>query len=62
MSGVHTGPLMGMPRTNKPFSVQHIHIFRVSDDGKLIEHWANRDDVGAMAQLGLLPSPPANPS
>jgi steroid delta-isomerase-like uncharacterized protein len=62
MRGVHTGPLMGMPPTNKPFSVQHIHIFRVADDGKLIEHWANRDDLGAMAQLGLLPPPPANPS
>lgn len=62
MSGVHTGPLMGMPPTNKPFSVQHMHIFRVTDDGKLIEHWANRDDLGAMAQLGLLPAPPANAS
>ena len=26
-------------------------------DGKIIEHWANRDDVGMMQQLGLLPVP-----
>ena len=57
MSGVHTGPLMGMPPTNKPFSVQHIHIFRVADS-KIVEHWANRDDLGGMTQLGLLPASP----
>jgi predicted ester cyclase len=60
MSGVHTGPLMGMPPTNKPFSVQHIHIFCVAD-GKIVEHWANRDDLGGMSQLGLLPRSPPTP-
>jgi hypothetical protein len=51
-----------MPQTDKPFSVQHIPIFRVAADGKVIEHWANRDDLGAMAQFGLLSPPPASPS
>jgi len=27
-------------------------------DGKIAEHFANRDDVGMMRQLGLLPPPP----
>jgi hypothetical protein len=34
--------------------VQHIHWY-VLENGLLVEHWANRDDVGMMQQLGLLP-------
>jgi predicted ester cyclase len=60
MSGVHTGRFMTFAPTNRRFSVQHTHIVRVAD-GKIIEHWANRDDLGQMAQLGLLPPPPVNP-
>jgi len=36
----------------RPFSFQHIHMFRIVD-GKIKEHWANRDDLGAARQLGL---------
>jgi predicted ester cyclase len=36
----------------RPFSFQHMHMFRVVD-GKIREHWANRDDLGAAKQLGL---------
>jgi predicted ester cyclase len=36
----------------RPFSFQHMHMFRVVD-GKIREHWANRDDLGAARQLGL---------
>jgi len=36
----------------RPFSFQHIHMFRMVD-GKIKEHWANRDDLGAAKQLGL---------
>jgi predicted ester cyclase len=35
-----------------PFTAQHIHMFRIVD-GKIKEHWANRDDLGAARQLGL---------
>jgi hypothetical protein len=28
-------------------------------DGKIAEHFANRDDVGMMRQLGLRPPPPS---
>ena len=54
MTGHHTGRLMGMPATGRSFSVQHIHIFRLAD-GKLVEHWANRNDLGLISQLGLMP-------
>lgn len=40
------------------FEVQHIHMYRVID-GKIAEHFANRDDGGMMRQLGLLPPLPS---
>lgn len=36
----------------RPFTAQHIHLFRIVE-GKIKEHWANRDDLGAARQLGL---------
>jgi steroid delta-isomerase-like uncharacterized protein len=52
------GMLIGVPPTNRSFAVQHIHMFRIGN-GKITEHWANRDDVDMMRQLGLLPPPAA---
>ncbi|HEX2503657.1 MAG TPA: ester cyclase [Miltoncostaeaceae bacterium] len=57
VSGRHVGaagPLPSFPVTNRGFSVQHIHTFRVVD-GLIAEHWACRDDLGHLRQLGLLP-------
>jgi predicted ester cyclase len=60
-SGTHTGAqripvdggfLAGIEPTGKTFSVQHIHMYRVQD-GLITEHWANRDDILMMEQLGL---------
>jgi predicted ester cyclase len=55
-SGRHTGELMGIPATNRTFSVQHIHVYRV-ENGMIVEHWAVRDDLGMLQQLGVLPGP-----
>ncbi len=55
-SGRHVGEIDGFPATGRTFSVQHIHIFRLAD-GKISEHWACRDDLGAVRQLGLVPPP-----
>ena len=54
VSGTHRGEFMGLPPTGRSFSVQHMHMYRVQD-GKLAEHWACRDDLGQLVQLGLLP-------
>jgi predicted SnoaL-like aldol condensation-catalyzing enzyme len=32
------------------------HMFRLKD-GRIAEHWAVRDDLGMMQQLGVLPTP-----
>jgi predicted ester cyclase len=53
MSGRQTGLLVGRKPTGKPFAVRHIYIWRIAD-GKIIEHWGSRDDLGLLGQLGLL--------
>jgi hypothetical protein len=55
MSGTHAREIFGLPPTNRRFTVQQIHIFRLAD-GKVAEHWANRDDLGMMRQLGAVGS------
>ena len=52
-SGTHDGEFRGNPPTGKWFSVDHVHWHRLAE-GKLVERWAVRDDLGAAQQLGLL--------
>ncbi len=62
VSGTHRGvskmPLNGLPvgtaPTGKRFEVTHMH-WHTLRDGKIVEHYANRDDLGMLRQLGLLP-------
>ena len=58
--GTNTGSLNGvMPPTGRRFSSRQSHWYRVVD-GKLAEHWATREDLPAMLQLGVIqrPGPP----
>ena len=59
-AGTNLGKLGGFaPPTNKRFVTEQSHWYRVVD-GKLSEHWATRDDLSAMVQLGVIhrPEPP----
>ena len=55
MVGTHEDELHGIPPTGKRVAAQQSHWFRVVD-GKLSEHWAVRDDLGMMRQLGAMPA------
>lgn len=44
---------MGIPATGDHVTMETIHIFRF-EDGKIAEHWAVRDDLGMMRQLGVV--------
>ena len=55
MTGTHEGELLGIAPTGERVVVQQVHWFRVAD-GKVAEHWAVRDDLGMMRQLGVMPS------
>jgi predicted ester cyclase len=46
--------LVHLPPTGNAVAWDFIHIWRVAD-GLLVEHWACRDDVGLLAQVGGWP-------
>lgn len=56
LSGVQTGPLQGIPPTDRPFTARHMHMLRIRD-GRSSEHWAVRDDLSMLQQLGVIPTP-----
>ena len=45
------------PSKGRSFATTQSHWFRVQD-GMVIEHWANRDDMGTALQLGWVPPTP----
>jgi predicted ester cyclase len=67
MSGRQTGPFVAygpdgavtavFPPLGRRFAVTQTHWFRMGD-GKVAEHWANRDDLGMGQQLGWTPPNP----
>jgi len=68
MNGRHTAPWAVytvdgevesvFPPSGKTFATTQCHWFRV-EDGRIVEHWANRDDLGMARQLGWIPPTPA---
>ena len=67
MSGRQTGPFVGygpdgtvkvaFPPRGRRFAITQTHWLRMRD-GKVAEHWANRDDLGMAEQLGWTPPSP----
>ena len=67
MSGRQSGPFttytpdgqiaQDMPATGRTFAVTQSHWYRVAG-GQLLEHLADRDDMGQAIQLGWFPAPP----
>jgi predicted ester cyclase len=45
------------PPTNRTFAMTQSHWFKMTD-GVIVEHWANRDDLGMARQLGWIPPTP----
>ena len=45
---------MGMAATGKALRTRAIQIFRFAN-GKIVESWAARDDLGTLQQLGHFP-------
>lgn len=59
-SGTHLGvmkktirELCGVQPTQKHFLVDHMHWYKIKN-GKIVDHWAVRDDLEMMEQLGLV--------
>jgi predicted ester cyclase len=49
-SARQTGPFMGLEPSGNHYSIDEIHIFRISD-GQLVEHWHQFDKMSLMQQL-----------
>ncbi|MGH9987608.1 MAG: ester cyclase [Nitrososphaeraceae archaeon] len=59
VTGTHTGNFFILPPTGNEISYEAVHLYRVGDDGKIVEHKAIRDDLTFLAQLGVIePSSP----
>lgn len=61
VTGTPTGGTGPMPQTGQRTDVEHAHRFRLRD-GRIVAHWAIRDDLRAMVQSGVVrrPTTPAS--
>jgi predicted ester cyclase len=55
LTGTNTGSLNGMPPTGKHVDVTGLHMGRLSEDGRPIEHWSNNEMMALLQQLGVIP-------
>lgn len=55
ITGTHLGSFMGVPPTGKKLSWTGIIIYRIDDDGKIVERWQDFDALGMLTQIGVIP-------
>jgi steroid delta-isomerase-like uncharacterized protein len=53
MTGTNSGPMGGMPATNKQVNIDGIDVV-VIKDGKAVERWGYFDNMKMMQQLGMM--------
>jgi predicted ester cyclase len=62
VSGTHLGSgRLQVAATGKHFEIEHMHWWKLRD-GKIVDHYANRDDLGMFIQLGIVTPPAYNVS
>ena len=54
--GKHEGDLPGAPRTGNDMQMTSITIHRIAN-GKLAEKWSEKDMLGLLRQIGVMPAP-----
>jgi predicted ester cyclase len=54
VTGTNTGNFFILQPTGNKISYEAVHIYRISEDGKIVEHKAIRDDLTFLAQLGVV--------
>ena len=58
-SGTHEGELPGpLPGSGETLRETAVAVHRIQQ-GRIVEHWSNRDDLGLMQQLGVIHLPGA---
>jgi steroid delta-isomerase-like uncharacterized protein/4-oxalocrotonate tautomerase family enzyme len=56
ITGTHKGSFMGVPPTGKKVSWTGIIIYRLDEDGMIIERWQDFDRIGMLQQMGVIPA------
>ena len=51
----HTGDYFGLPPSGRKATITGMNTWRTRD-GKAVEGWVNRDDLGLLQQLGVIPT------
>jgi steroid delta-isomerase-like uncharacterized protein len=54
--GVHEGDLPGIPATGRQIKMTGTVIHRI-ENGKLAEKWSDKDVLGFLQQVGVIPAP-----
>ena len=54
VTGTNAGNFFTLPPTGNKISYEAVHIYRIGEDGKIVEHKAIRDDLTFLAQLGVV--------
>ena len=54
--GKHVGDMFGIKATGNDLEMKAVVIHRVRD-GRIVEHWSCKDELGFLRQLGVIPSP-----
>lgn len=60
ITGVHTGPLLGVAPTGREVSVAGMSIARLAE-GKIVSDWGEMDLLGLLQQIGAVPMPGGAP-
>jgi len=55
ITGTHLGPFMGVPPSGKKLAWTGIIIYRIDDDGMIVERWQDFDALGMLTQMGVIP-------
>jgi steroid delta-isomerase-like uncharacterized protein len=55
-SGNNSGEFLGMPPTNRDYTIAGIDIHRLTD-ARMVEHWHVVDQLSQLQQLGVIPAP-----
>ena len=58
--GVQKGDLPGIPATGNPFTMTATVVHRI-ENGRLAEKWSDKDVLGMLQQLGVIPTPGGAP-
>ncbi|MGZ4315206.1 MAG: ester cyclase [Gaiellaceae bacterium] len=53
LSGTHSAAWGDVEPTGKRATFSGVNIFRFGDEGKVVEIWNHRDDLGLREQLGV---------